>query len=64
MKPCTECQNCSSIWSPGTEEYNWQKCAACGWKPGDPIEEDHGWGEDDYYDCEHNGDWTYNKITD
>jgi len=48
MFACSECHNCGSIWSPGTEEYDWQKCSACGWEPGDPIEEDHGWDEDDY----------------
>ena len=51
MKAYTECQNCSSIWSPGTEEYDWQQCSACGWTPGDPIDEDDDWDDDDdFYD--------------
>ena len=50
----TECGNCSSIWSPGTEEYDWQRCSACGWKPGDPIDDDDDdWDSDeDFYDEE------------
>jgi hypothetical protein len=38
--PLTECENCSSIWSPGTDEYDFQKCASCGWRPGDDLDED------------------------
>lgn len=45
MAPYTECENCSSIWSPGTEEYDCQQCSACGWIPGDSIDDD-----DDFYD--------------
>lgn len=33
------CHNCGSLWSPGSEEYDWQQCSSCGWTPGDPIEE-------------------------
>lgn len=36
----TSCHNCGSIWSPGSSEWEWQQCSACGWTPGDPIEED------------------------
>lgn len=50
MKPIIECKNCSSIWSPGTEEYDLQKCSSCGWTPGLPIEEDIVEEEDDFYD--------------
>jgi len=39
-KPLTSCENCSSIWSPGTEEYDEQQCSACGWTPGAPLDED------------------------
>lgn len=45
MKPLTECENCSSIWSPGSEEYDWQKCSSCGWSPGQPIDEDEDGGD-------------------
>lgn len=44
MTACNECYNCGSIWSPGTEEYDWQQCSACGWTPGDPIDD---YDEDD-----------------
>lgn len=36
----TSCHNCGSIWSPGSSEWEWQQCSACGWTPGDPVEED------------------------
>ncbi|MEO5892258.1 MAG: hypothetical protein ABIQ31_18570 [Ferruginibacter sp.] len=35
-----ECLNCGSIWSLGTEEYDFQQCDACGWTPGEPTKED------------------------
>jgi hypothetical protein len=41
----TECENCSSVWSPGTEEFDEQQCSACGWVPGTPLDE-----EDDFND--------------
>lgn len=46
--PLSACENCSSIWSPGTEEHDWQVCSACGWRPGKPIDDanddmDHPW---------------------
>jgi hypothetical protein len=44
MIPCSECHNCGSIWSPGTSEYDWQQCYACGWTPGDPLDD---YDEDD-----------------
>lgn len=44
-----ECMNCGAIWSPGTAEYDWQQCSACGWQPGDPITDDD---DDDVYDEE------------
>lgn len=44
FKPLTECENCGSIWSIGTEEHDWQKCSSCGWQPGQPVEE---YNEDD-----------------
>ena len=44
MIPCTQCHNCGSIWGVGSEEYDWQKCDACGWEPGQPIDND----EDDF----------------
>lgn len=47
MYSCTECHNCGAIWSPGTEEYDWQKCSACGWSPGEPIDEDD---DEDFYE--------------
>lgn len=42
-----ECENCGSTWSPGTEEYDWQTCAACGWQPGDTIDDDDDFDFDD-----------------
>lgn len=48
------CENCSSIWSPGTEEHDWQQCSACGWSPGDPIDEEEDW--DDDFDDDWGGD--------
>lgn len=46
MEPrLTCCKNCSSIWEPGSEEWSFQQCAACGWRPGDDVGED-----DDFYD--------------
>lgn len=53
MIPCNECHNCSSIWSPGTEEHDWQQCSSCGWRPGMPVDEDdddEDW--DGYFDDE------------
>lgn len=44
-----KCENCGEMWSPGTEEHDWQKCNCCGWSPGDPIDEDE---EDDREDEE------------
>ena len=44
----SECENCSSTWSPGTEEYDWQTCAACGWQPGDPIDDDDDDDDDEF----------------
>ncbi len=38
MTPTTECHNCGSIWGIGSEEYDWQQCDACGWRPGQPID--------------------------
>lgn len=49
MYACSECHNCGSIWSPGSEEYDWQQCSACGWTPGDPIDDpDYDETEEDY----------------
>ena len=59
-KSLSECLNCGSIWSTGTEEHDWQQCSACGWRPGMPIDEDDDDYissddiEDDYYDDERN----------
>lgn len=53
MAPYLECQNCSSIWSPGTEEFDWQKCSSCGWEPGDPIDEDDDMDYEDTDDNDH-----------
>lgn len=36
----TECENCSSHWGPGSEEYDFQQCDACGWQPGVPLHDD------------------------
>lgn len=47
MKSLNACQNCGSIWAPGSEEWDWQQCDACGWSPWGPIDED-----DDFDDCE------------
>lgn len=41
----TECPNCSSIWSPGSEEWDWQQCDCCGYPDNDSV-----WGEDDDWD--------------
>lgn len=63
MFAVTECHNCGSIWSPGTEEYDWQKCNCCGWSPGDPIDEDQGWDEDDdFYDDTDDNDHPLNPL--
>ncbi|RTL56252.1 MAG: hypothetical protein EKK37_17415 [Sphingobacteriales bacterium] len=35
----SECLNCGSIWSPGTEEHDFQRCSACGWQPGMPVDD-------------------------
>ncbi len=43
------CDNCGEMWHPGTEEHDWQKCSACGWSPGDEIEEDD---EDDEFESD------------
>lgn len=46
MEPMlTCCENCSSIWSVGSEEWEMQQCSSCGWRPGDEILSD-----DDFYD--------------
>jgi predicted nucleic acid-binding Zn ribbon protein len=42
-----ECLNCGSLWSVGTEEYDWQQCSACGWQPGEPIVDDDDDDDDD-----------------
>lgn len=43
------CLNCSSNWEIGTEEFDWQVCSSCGWRPGDPIDEDDD-EDDDWND--------------
>lgn len=45
----TECANCSSIWSVGTEEFELQTCSACGWSIGEPLDEE----EDDDSELEY-----------
>ena len=36
-----ECGRCSAIWSPGSEEFEEQRCGACGWELGDdPVSDD------------------------
>lgn len=42
-----ECPNCSSIWAPGSEEWDWQRCDACGWPDHDEDLSDD-WDDDDY----------------
>lgn len=49
------CLNCDSIWSPGTEEHDWQRCSACGWTPGQPIDDEDD-DEDDYDEFDDDGD--------
>ena len=35
----TECPHCSSIWSPGSEEFDIQQCFSCGKLADEPIED-------------------------
>lgn len=40
-----ECPNCGSIWGPGSEEWDWQKCDCCGWP-----DNQEDWDNDDFDD--------------
>lgn len=42
------CHNCGCTWSPGSSEWEWQQCSACGWRPGMPIDDFDD--EDDLYE--------------
>lgn len=41
-----ECPNCSSIWAPGSEEWEFQQCDCCGY----PDNDFEGIGESDDFD--------------
>ena len=45
-KMLEECPNCSSIWAPGSEEWMFQQCGACGYP--DPSCEDFMRDDDDF----------------
>jgi len=34
------CDNCDAVWAIGTDEYDYQQCSACGWKPGMPTDDE------------------------
>lgn len=44
----TECPNCSAIWGPGSEEWEFQQCDSCGYP--DPDCEEFGKDEDKFPD--------------
>jgi len=43
------CPNCSAIWAPGSEEWDWQQCDACGWPNCDDEDLDLDSGDDSEY---------------
>lgn len=51
MRSREECPVCGAIWAPGSEEWDWQQCDACGWPDNDDNEfdedEDDDWEETD-----------------
>lgn len=48
-KTLESCPSCSAIWAPGSEEWDWQKCDACGW-PENKTDEEDNWDEPDIFD--------------
>jgi hypothetical protein len=47
----SECPNCGSIWGPGSEEWQFQECDACGWPSEDCenfMRDEDDYQEDDY----------------
>lgn len=59
--PYTECLICGSIWSPGTEEYDCQRCRSCGWFAGEPTDEDLEDDDDEDYE-DYDPDWDVTNI--
>lgn len=59
MNPRTYCANCNAIW--GIDEIDRGKCAACGWRVGDPVkgmpEFFDAWDEDEDYDEEYDDEY-------
>jgi len=50
-KTLESCPNCMAIWGAGSEEWDWQKCDACGW-PDNEDDPEYNDDEADIFDPE------------
>lgn len=57
----TQCFNCPAEWAPGSEDWQFQECGACGWRPGMPLDDDSD-DDDEYDDYEDDDDDRYKPV--